>query len=517
MISIKKQEKNFLFYLFIVSFIIRAAVYQFYLKNDKNYWQVDSQTYHKIARGIAEEKGISDPDGTPNFYRLPGYPLFIAFFYKLFGVGSDNVLWWQILLASFIPLLVYILSLVMFPSASLLAKIAGSYSAVHLGLVLYSGFFMTESLFIFFLLLFFIFFFQSIHLWFSPEKDKDEKRSKKKCTYIPPAPDLLGEIPPFAEFYDTVDIADYAACMEVDYGMRSMLLSGVFLGIASLIRPVGHYLLLVALLMILISNAPWKRKRGKALMVSFYWLIPVAGWLIRNFVMTGYLFFHTLPGGHFLYLSAARVAAKAEGYSYIEARKKLGDEVAKNIKTIEKTINRQLIEIEKCYEHEKVARKYFISYPWTTIKTWMTDIVRTCLSLYSAELLYIDGERQPDDYFNKDRSWWAMFKKYLMPETENNLLKGVIYGEIILFLLLLIGFAGALYHASGLFFKKVSKKGWQYLDTWGKALPFMILFIVISLAGGYARMRLPIEPLLIIFSLSFWLPVFGLKGKNDSI
>jgi hypothetical protein len=37
-----------------------------------------------------------------------------------------------------------------------------------------------------------------------------------------------------------------------------------------------------------------------------------------------------------------------------------------------------------------------------------------------------------------------------------------------------------------------------------QAIPIMILFIVLALAGGYARMRLPIEPLLIIFSLSGW-------------
>jgi hypothetical protein len=37
-----------------------------------------------------------------------------------------------------------------------------------------------------------------------------------------------------------------------------------------------------------------------------------------------------------------------------------------------------------------------------------------------------------------------------------------------------------------------------------RMLPFMALFMIIALSGGYARMRLPIEPFLLICSLYGW-------------
>jgi hypothetical protein len=42
------------------------------------------------------------------------------------------------------------------------------------------------------------------------------------------------------------------------------------------------------------------------------------------------------------------------------------------------------------------------------------------------------------------------------------------------------------------------------LCAWFRCLTFATFFIVIGLAGGYARMRLPAEPFLIILSMSFW-------------
>ena len=159
------KQKYFLVGLFLFSFLIRALVFQCYLSKQKNYWQVDSNTYHHIAVSLAGGQGISVHD-QPNFYRLPGYSVFLALYYKLFGVDTKNVLWLQVFLASFIPLLIFFLSLVLFPSCLVLAKIASFYSAIHLGLVLYSGFFMTESLFLIFLLLFSILFFASNHLFF---------------------------------------------------------------------------------------------------------------------------------------------------------------------------------------------------------------------------------------------------------------------------------------------------------------------------------------------------------------
>src|SRR3989339_25843 len=114
MIKFLRANKSFLICLFLFSFLIRVVVFIAYLSKNENFWQIDSNTYHEVATQIADGKGVSTLQGAPNFYRLPGYPIFLAIYYKTFGVDKKNVLWLQIFLAAFIPLLVFMLSLALF-------------------------------------------------------------------------------------------------------------------------------------------------------------------------------------------------------------------------------------------------------------------------------------------------------------------------------------------------------------------------------------------------------------------
>ncbi len=443
------SNKKFLFMLFILAFVIRAAVFIGYLGKNENYWQVDSQTYHLVAQQVAQGNGLVSADGSPHFYRLPGYPVFLGFFYYLFGVDTKKVLWPQIVVASAIPILVFLLSMILFPGALIIAKCASLWTVFHLGFILFAGFFMTESLFIFLFLLFLIFFFSGRYLFWA----------------------------------------------------------GTFLGLASLFRPVGHYLLVLAGIMLIFSHDWLRHKIIKFATLAGAWLIPVSFWLIRNFVLTGYLFFHTLPGGHFLYLSAARVAMHTQNCSYQEARQHLHDEVHQNLAKKEAELGRPLFEIESCNVHEQLAIKYFKQSPLIALKNWCTDMFRTMFSLHSAELLYLDAGHKTIDYFKKERSGWNMFERYLFPQTESSLLRVIVWSEIFLFILMLIGFLG--YMIRALLCALRGKR--ESLVNLGKCLPFIALFIVIALSGGYARMRLPIEPLAIILSMAGW---FGLKKSR---
>lgn len=457
------QNKNFLFFVFFLSVAVRALVFVGYLSKNENYWQVDSQTYHLVAQQVAQGNGISSADGSPHFYRLPGYPLWLGFFYHLFGVDTKNVLWPQIIIASVIPVLIFLLSLVLFPGMVMVARGAALWASLHLGLVLYAGFFMTESLFIFLLLLFFIFFFSSFHLFFSVQA---------KTKYL--------------------------------------LIAGVFLGLASMFRPVGHYLIILSCFLLLFSRGSWFCKVKNVLVLAGGWAGVVSFWLIRNVILTGYLFFHTLPGGHFLYLSAARVAMHAQHCSYQEARQHLYQEVHELLAEKERSLGRPLLEIESCKIHESLAVSYFKQYPLIAVKNWCVDIFRTMFSLYSSELLFIESGRQSIDYFKKDRPWLDMFIRYLMPQTDFLLLKIIIWFEIVTFLGLLFGFIGLI----GLSWFGRRRQKNEMFDVLGKCLPFMMLFTVIALAGGYARMRLPIEPFIMILAFSFWIKVFTYESTD---
>jgi len=555
------NERRFVVALFATSLLTRLLTFGLYLMHNQRYWQVDSLTYHLVAQGIAAGKGIALPTGALNFYRLPGYPMFLANFYKIWGPDSVIALWVQTIIAAFIPVIIYFLARTLFPTKPLLARCASAYSAIHLGLVLYSGFFMTESLFITCFLLFCLFFFKAVLLQgqFAP------LHSNLRTPLLGLKQASIGangsEPPDHHEGAQRVEGAE----------RTNIVYAGLWLGAASLIRPVGHYLLVVALGIIVLSVFSWRQKLRTSCALLLAWLAVVLPWLLRNYLLLGHLFFHTLPGGHFLYLSAARVAMHVHNCSYQEARELLQQQVEKNMAVAQAEQVQPLNEIERCHIHERLARHYFISHPVITLKTWCTDMMRTCLSLYSAELLYLENGRQDVDYFAKGRGWWSLFERYLFPQTHNLVLIALVYAEIIMYLFILIGCVGALFygarilrdetfgfssgrapHREALAIKTGARgeelrsmdsrrliepphhernstaltlslsKGSnhtsvQQTDTRSLLLmlPFIALFIIIALAGGYARMRLPAEPFLIMLGLYFWLS--GKDKKNEQI
>lgn len=502
-------RKRFLIFLFLFSLLIRSLVFHFYLSKNENFWQVDSTTYHQVANCIASGCGISYKENKPCFYRLPGYPLFLSIFYYFQRVcpakpWRSGALWFQIFLASLIPILIFFLSLSLFPTNLLLAKLSSIYSAVHLGFVLYSGFFMSESLFLFFFLLFAIFFFNN----------NVAGISTPVLPACPAKPWRSGE---HVEGFNRTG---------------SFFLSGLFLGLASLVRPVGQYFIILSIALIFLPlvlsfdklrmlGVSKDKKIRSSFLLFLGWVIPVSFWLIRNYMLLGHIFFHTLPGGHFLYLSASRVAMHEQNCTYWQARQNLQEESTSLIKVKEQELKRPLNEIEHCKVLEGLAVKYFIKHPGLAVKNWFTDMMRTTLSLYSAELIYLYNDRKEIDYFNKKRTTWDMFRRYLFPDVDSKLIKVILFFEVLFFFFVLLGFASGVIKVLFLFFvylfglKKLTQEQFNGISVWLKASCFVGLFILLSLSGGYARMRLPAEPFLIILAFSFWLDFVKKYIKKD--
>ena len=426
--------------IFVLSLLVRGIVYYGYLQHDANYWQIDSLGYDSVAKGIAAGHGISNAIGEPNFHRVPGYPVYLAAFKKCCGDSPIPALWFQVLLGALIPVLIFLLALTLFPAQTMLAAAAGLYGAIHLGLVLYSGFMMTEALFILFFLSFLLLFFSHCD------------NPKRIAT------------------------------------------AGVLLGIASLIRPVGHYIIVLALLILLLQKTYLPIRIRNSALLFLAWLVPVSIWLARNYLLLGHLFFHTLPGGHFLHLSASRVVMQTENITYQQARQRVAAQADKAVRNQQRIERKRLSEIERCYVYEKLAIKHFTAHPLIALKLWATDIFRATFSLYSAELLYLDSGRKQIDYFASGRTLWDMVERYVFPETNNVWLKLLVWLEILLYALMLFG---------------VARASWLLLICgsshdrmlWLSIASFVALFLVVSLAGGYARMRLPIEPFIIILGL----------------
>ncbi len=440
--TVVKKEKYFLILLFMASLAIRLIFFGAYTRHHiAENLVFDAEQYHNVSLQIAHGNGITTKEGTPNFYRLPGYPLFLGACYTATHDNVEATLWIQVVLASVIPLLIWALGIVMFPAVPLVATLASILSVVHLGLVIYAGMLLSESLFLICFLMFLV------------------------CL---------------------------CAALQRPWSYRLMIWSGFLLGIASLIRAIGPYVIVLALLLIIFFCATWfVRIRMMGALVGS-WLAVVSVWLIRNFFLTGALFFHTLPGLHFLQYSAVYVIMDQENLDYFQAKKKVLAEWDKVVDDEERRIGKKLSEYERYERAEKLAFAILWQHPMNAAQHALTHIVRTCGTLNSTLLLYVPR----GTVYGKDATLWFKIKLYLMPRVLEGWLIPVIYGELLVSLFILLGILFLLLRA--------------FVDLYARRalvliVPFVVLFAVITLAYGCARLRLPVEPLLLLGAVYGWI------------
>lgn len=399
----------------------------------------DAGHYHTVAQSLVQGLGYVGADGLPYFYRLPGYSFFLAGCYFLIGIKPVIALVIQALFASFIPPLIFILTQVLFPLNLPAAYITSLISCLHVGYVIYADLLMAETLFVLFFLSYLIFFFR-----------------------------------------------------------KRWILAGIFLGIASLIRPVGHFVVLVSCLCLLFSGRCSITSFKKSLFVSVGWLSIVGWWLIRNYCLTGLCFFHTLSGPHFINHSAIRLAQKNYALSYHEAKQKVYTDVDKSITAVEAKSGCTLDEPQISQVMERVAMKYCKENYLTTALHCCTNIFKTMFSLYSSELLVIEQQGSLPMY-DQQRGVQDMVQRFLFPEVQHHVVWFCIYYELIMWISMLIGLCGFCIRAFVF-------KPWRIICF--QVFPLIILFVVLSAACGFARFRLPIEHFIIQLAVVFWIFCF---------
>ena len=70
-------------------------------------------------------------------------------------------------------------------------------------------------------------------------------------------------------------------------------------------------------------NTTWMHKVKKGSLLFFGWLLVITPLLIRNFVLTGYIFFHTLPGAHFLFFGAIPIDMQVNNHNFHQSYAKV--------------------------------------------------------------------------------------------------------------------------------------------------------------------------------------------------
>jgi hypothetical protein len=435
----RQTNKFFLLVTFLLSLITNVTFFHFFLKNNKDiYFNKDSGEYHAVAKQVAKGNGIRNAQGDYDYNRVPGYSVFLAFWYKIFHCNIIKTLYVQSVFSAIIPILVFFLSITLFPAHIFVAKLSALLMTFHVGTVLYAGSLMSENLFLIFFLLFCILFFNKTYLFFS----------------------------------------------------------GMLLGICSLIRPVGHFLIVLAILMLFLSCITWSKKLKSSSLLLLGWLFIVSFWLVRNFSLTGEVFFHSMSGDHFLNFLAMDVYCQQTMMPFDQARAKLIGEFNDLVEKKEVRVGRKINRIQRCKLAEQTALKYLKMFPLATVKRCVINIFKTMFCFYSRGILY---KHLPHlvtyNYFNSISSYWYKIKHFLFSIFSNTFLTFIVYYEILWMLVVFLG-------ACGFFMLSFFRTHLFFLTL--KILPIILLFLVLTVGVGFARLRLPIEPFLIVVSTYFW-------------
>lgn len=448
--------------LFMISLIIRASFFQGFLSHNHNYMvPEDSAQYKATANSLISGETIQTHSWAGKHHRLPGYPLFIALSYKLLGKNEQYALWAQIFIASSIPILIYFLVITLFPQSLITALFASFITALHPGFITYAGSLMSESLFIIFFLLFLLVFLPHVRPWFS------KKTNKMKLSHL---------------FY-----------------------AGLLLGVAAIIRPVGTPLLLLSFFYLLWTHDTLKKKLQACGILFTGWL-SICGWvLLRNYLACGALFFHTLPGIHFLRYSTASVYQEIHNCSFAQAREALAQEWEYQMQKKEYLKQEKLNEYERCVIAENITKQYFTQYPVVMLKYWIINIIKTTCGLHASYLQFVDTK----ELFEHKNSWgvWERIRIHFPPHVHSWFLIPIIYWEILLLGLILCGVLG--FCMKALFNHMWFEYGWL-------TIPWVGLFIGLTLGAGCARLRLPADIFLLILASYFYTyMLFDSKRKEQ--
>jgi hypothetical protein len=457
-------KKKFLF--FIIAFLVRASTWHFFIQPNKYYKQADSMDYHNCALNLALGNGMHRIDTKePIFWRTPGYPPYLAYFYSHYGVKSgvfehnqraqEASIWVQLLLASCIPIILYALAYTITLN-EILATILGWIGVFHPGLILASTFLLTEGLALIFFYLFLLFLYRLIFL---PQKTA---------------------------------------------WMWCLLACTASLSIYTWMRPMGEFIsYFSALLIFLASHGTWKLRAQKALLFLILFLATLFPWYWRNYQLTGEWFFCPTIGTYLNVFSAPKIIRRITGKDLVECHKDLQRQAAYATMQKRQQLNGtgQYVSNNIC---KQIAYPYITQYPLYFIFDWITEVIKTTLDLYSYQLIPMIT----NTYFYDPIEEYLPEKisACLYTQTMPIWMRLICWLEFISSILIWIGLFGGLWIFVIIPLARKDMKN-KFLKIWLTLIPTIGIIVGMTGGFGYARLRLPAEPLILILSFTFWLTI----------
>ncbi|MFA6066510.1 MAG: hypothetical protein WC707_05015 [Candidatus Babeliaceae bacterium] len=456
----------------LIAFCIRAALFWGYIQHEERYCQPDSVDYHISALCIAHGYGMFRPDNKqPIFWRTPGYPLFLAPFYRYNKLPITApfeehrathcaALWLQITLCSFLPILIFWLAITI-TSLLPVAWLVMCISVIHVGFVVASTFLLTDALGLLFFTLFLISFF-------------------------------------YAYTNNTKSLAWLCA-------------AAGWLAVYTWLRPMGQFVACAVSLLLFTTQDTWSKKLQKITIFITLFFILLMPWFVRNYHLTGKVFFCPLIGLYLNVFNAPKIIARTTNISLKNAHTALTQAAAQAQRQELYVLQRNNSPYYMCGELVCLSTAWPIirEHPFLCIYDWIIEVCKTTFDLYSYQLVaLVNNHFKWDPLVEYLPEKWAacLWASYLpLP------LRMIAWLEALWVLLTWLGIAWGVY----LF---LLKPLWSDSTYWVSIQKYCYMWLVSGIiigsvvmqsgGFGYARLRLPVEPLIIIISVTFWWFIF---------
>jgi hypothetical protein len=458
-----------LVFIYALSFALRGIVFYGYLQHNERYHQADSVDYHVSAWCLAHGFGMKRPDtGRSIFWRTPGYPYFLSLFFSEDAPSHADfashasihkkAIFTQIIFCSIIPVLNLFLTWLITQSW-FVAWLVAFISVIHVGMVLAAGFLLTDAPASVFFTLFLLLFFSVL---------------------------LPRKKPIFQSYWALMGAA---FCLVLYTWMR----------------PMGQFVAIGSAILLLLTEDKWKEKLKKSFLFLLLFFAGISPWFIRNYQLTGRLFFCPLFGLYFNVFNAPKILSRTTGKDLRECHSHLTLEAGKKTYAYMQENQRvgnpdEVVGELVCLE---TALPVILAHPFIFIYDWCIEVAKTTFDLYSYQLVSL----------HNNCFMWDPMIEYLPEKIAGCLyaaelptsMRIISWLEALFYLFVWIGvFVGAITHVLIPIIRRnvrYDELFWQWFYS-----GIFIGMVVFQTGGfGYARLRLPIEALILTLGISFWI------------
>ena len=251
---------------------------------------------------------------------------------------------------------------------------------------------------------------------------------------------------------------------------------------------------------IILIGAPlfcFKKRVGSALIFGILFFACLAPWYIRNYQYTHKLFFNPTIGTYLNCFSVPKILRRIHTIPLKQALSTAQQNAAMLINQ-----TRGLLESQGLFVSNEECKKYalpiLMNYPGYMLYDWTVQCLKTTFDLYSCQLVALvhrEHTWDPLEEFLDEKVGAALWCRP-MPLS----LRLLAWLELLWMIIVWIGLLHScwLILSSLLLKRKIDP---LFVRLWLFAVVLSLFTIGLTGGFGYARLRLPIEPLLIIFGL----------------